>query len=54
MKIEVIEYNDETGVITLDLDNEAQRYLLERGFSAFLGEAIENMNKEFDNATSND
>jgi hypothetical protein len=54
MKIDVIEYNEETGTCTMDLDNEAQRYLLERGFNAFLKDAIENYMEEFQNDTSND
>jgi hypothetical protein len=54
MKIDVIEYNEETGTCTMDLDNEAQRYLLERGFNAFLKDAIENYMEEFQDDTSND
>lgn len=54
MKVDLIEYNEETGVCTLDLDQEAQRYLLERGFNAFLKDAIENMMKEFENVESDD
>jgi hypothetical protein len=54
MKIDVIEYNEETGTCTMDLDQEAQRYLLERGFNAFMKDAVENYMKEFDNDTSND
>jgi hypothetical protein len=54
MKIDVIEYNEETGTCTMDLDNEAQRYLLERGFNAFLKDAVENYMEEFQNDTSND
>jgi hypothetical protein len=54
MKIDVIEYNEETGTCTMDLDNEAQRYLLERGFNAFLKDAIENYMEEFQNDTSDD
>ena len=54
MKIDLIEYNEETGTCTMDLDNEAQRYLLERGFNAFLKDAVENYMEEFQNDTSND
>lgn len=54
MKVNLIEYNEETGVCTLDLDNEAQRYLLERGFNAFMSDAIENMMKEFEDGESDD
>ena len=54
MKIDLIEYNEETGVCTMDLDKEAQRYLLERGFNAFLKDAVENYMEEFQNDTSND
>lgn len=43
MKIEVVEYKEDEGIVTLDLDEEAQRYLLERGFNSFLTEAIENV-----------
>jgi hypothetical protein len=54
MKIDLIEYNEETGTCTMDLDKEAQRYLLERGFNAFLKDAIENYMEEFQDDTSND
>ena len=54
MKIDVIEYNEDTGTCTMDLDQEAQRYLLERGFNAFLKDAIENYMEEFQDGTSND
>jgi hypothetical protein len=54
MKIDVIEYNEETGTCTMDLDQEAQRYLLERGFNAFLKDAVENYMEEFQDDTSND
>lgn len=54
MKIDLIEYNEETGVCTMDLDKEAQRYLLERGFNAFMKDAIENYMEEFKDAPSED
>jgi len=55
MKVDLIEYYEDTGVCILDLDKEAQRYLLERGFNSFLSEAIENMEtKEIENGTSSD
>jgi hypothetical protein len=54
MKIDLIEYNEETGTCTMDLDKEAQRYLLERGFNAFLKDAVENYMEEFQNETSSD
>ena len=55
MKLELIEYDEDTGVCTLDLDKEAQRFLLEKGFNTFLREAIENLETEGkDNDTSND
>ena len=54
MKIDLIEYNEETGVCTMDLDKEAQRYLLERGFNAFMKDAIENYMEEFKDAESDD
>jgi len=55
MKVDLIEYYEDTGVCILDLDKEAQRFLLEKGFNTFLSEAIENMEtKEIENGTSSD
>jgi len=55
MKVDLIKYYEDTGVCILDLDKEAQRFLLEKGFNTFLSEAIENMEtKEIENGTSSD
>jgi hypothetical protein len=54
MKIDLIEYNEETGVCTLNLDDEAQRYLLELGFNAIIHQAIDNMMEKSEDDKSND
>lgn len=36
MKIEVIEFNEETGEIELDLDDEGQQYLIQLGFEMLM------------------
>lgn len=54
MKIEVLEYKEDEGIVTLDIDQEGQRYLLERGFNAMLTEALELLKKEHENGKSTD
>lgn len=50
MKVEVLEYNEDEGIITLDLDEDGQKFLLERGLNAILKDAFEIMIKENENA----
>jgi len=40
MKIDVTEVTDE-GVVTLDLDDEATKFLIETGFNSILSNAVE-------------
>ena len=41
MEIEVISVDEETGRVELELDNEAQAWLIEVGFNKVLRDAIE-------------
>lgn len=41
MKLELLKYNDETGVCELDVDEEAKQMLMELGFNALLRKALE-------------
>ena len=52
MKIEVLEYNEDEGIITLDIDEEGQKFLLERGINAILTDALNAVMKENENAKS--
>lgn len=54
MQMDVITYDDDTGVITLELDDEAKQYLIERGFNSILEFALKEMIKEHENDNSND
>jgi hypothetical protein len=52
MKIEVTNYeeNEEGGAVsTLELDQEAIRFLVEKGVNAILKEALDNFEKEIKN-----
>jgi hypothetical protein len=40
MLIEVVSYDDETGQVTLDIDDEGRQYLIAVGFNALLTEAL--------------
>ena len=49
MKLELIEYIEEFdggASVTIDLDEEAKMYLIERGFNNMLMDAIENLKYE--------
>ena len=46
MKIEVLKFDEETGVVQLDVDKEGTQYLIELGFNAMLMRAIEEFTNE--------
>jgi len=41
MKLQLIKFNEDTGVCTLELDDEAKHMLLEKGFNTLLKETLE-------------
>lgn len=41
MKLELVNYNEETGTCDLDVDEEAKQMLMELGFNALLRKALE-------------
>lgn len=43
MKIDVIAFDEEQNIISLDIDEEAKQLLLEIGFNKLLTEALENL-----------
>jgi hypothetical protein len=49
MKMDVVSYDDDTGVVTIDLDEEAKQYLIERGFNEVLKTVVEHELKEIEN-----
>lgn len=46
MKIDVISVDEETGVIELDVDDEAKQYLIERGFNTVIMEALKRLEED--------
>lgn len=43
MKLQLIKFNEDTGVCTLELDDAAKQMLLEKGFNALLKETLEEL-----------
>ena len=43
MKIELLKFDEDTGMCELEVDAEAKQMLLEKGFNAFLREVLEEM-----------
>jgi hypothetical protein len=41
MKIEVVSFDEESGTVQLDADEEGRQYLLELGFNALITRALE-------------
>lgn len=48
MKIEVLRYDEATGVCELDIDEEGKQVLMELGFNALLRKALEMTENERD------
>lgn len=46
MNIKVLNYDEETGRVDLDLDDEAQQYILEVGMNTILTRAINEMEEK--------
>ena len=46
MKLEVIAYDDDSGIVTLELDEEAKKWLINRGFNAILSAYVEQSKQE--------
>lgn len=46
MKIDVIAFDEEKNIISLDVDDEAKQLLLEVGFKKLLTDAVENLIEE--------
>lgn len=46
MKLELINFQEDTGTCELEVDDEAKQMLLEKGFNALLREAIEKLEAE--------
>jgi hypothetical protein len=46
MKIEVVSFDEESGTVQLDADEEGRQYLLELGFNALIMKALEGLEDE--------
>jgi len=46
MQIDVISYDSDQGSITLDLDDSAREFLIEKGFNTLLREALDKFTEE--------
>lgn len=54
MEMELIDYNEDTGVMNLNLDEEAKNYLIELGMNALLKRAINEMIEEHEDEQTAD
>ena len=54
MEMELIDYDEDTGVMNLNLDEEAKNYLIELGMNALLKRAINEMMEEYDDEQTAD
>lgn len=43
MKLQLIKFNEDTGVCTLELDEAAKQMLLEKGFNALIRETLDKL-----------
>jgi len=46
MKLEIINFDEATGAVELDVDEEGKQYLLELGFNSLLMKALESLENE--------
>ena len=46
MKIDVTSYDSDQNIITLEIDEEAKQWILDRGFNEILKDSIANATKE--------
>jgi hypothetical protein len=46
MKLSCIAFDEESGVLTLEIDEEAKQFLLERGVNSLLMETLEKLNEQ--------
>ena len=48
MKLEVVSYDSDEGIITLEMDHSAKEHLIERGFNSLLKDSLTKMEEEND------
>jgi hypothetical protein len=48
MKMNVVSYDSDNGIVSLDIDDEARDYLIEKGFNSILTESINAILKELE------